>query len=109
MGHAYKIVPMLVWQARYRSLPSDEAPLLTDMYSHGLARLSLTAYAFGFAATAAGIASGEVDILRTGAACALAGAAGFSLNMVLVLAGALRRRLETAAPVAAGLQARSGS
>jgi cbb3-type cytochrome oxidase subunit 1 len=107
MGHAYKIVPMLVWQACYRSLAAGQAPLLTEMYWHRLAGLSLAVYAAGFVGTAAGFALDEVSLLQVSALLALAGGSGFVANMVVVLAGGLRGA-HARIPVPAAPEARSG-
>ncbi|MFN8557106.1 MAG: hypothetical protein U0531_07050 [Dehalococcoidia bacterium] len=102
IGHSYKIVPMLVWQARYASAPPGAAPLLTEMYARRPAALSLAFYAAGFCVTLAALLLGDARALRTGAAIGTAGVMLYEAIMLYVAVGrhAPQRSARPAAPPA---------
>jgi cbb3-type cytochrome oxidase subunit 1 len=88
MGHAYKIVPMLVWQLRYSDrTKTGPAPLLTDMYPHRPAAAGLVLYGAGAATLIGGLLAGNVAAVRLAALVAGLGLALFLGNMAWIILG----------------------
>ncbi len=70
MGMLYKIIPFLVWYARYsKHIGLTKVPSLADLYSPGLQVLGYWTYLSGLAGTSIGIVSGNAVVVRCG--CAL--------------------------------------
>jgi hypothetical protein len=67
MGMFYKIVPFLVWFARYsRQIGRAQVPALADLYSARLQSLGYWAYLFGLAVTSVAIVLSNEDGVRIG-------------------------------------------
>ncbi len=95
-AHLIKIVPFLVWLHRYgRGMGRGPVPLLKDLLPQRAAVAAIGGYAFGFAATAIGLLTGQTGIIRVGAWCAAAGALGL---FGVVLAVLLPHRRSSRAP-----------
>ena len=81
-GHAFKVVPMLVWTGRYAArMGTPGTPTLSDLYPARLAHVEPVAFAAGLALLVAGVLAGSRG-LAAGGACAL-------LASALAVAGAV--------------------
>lgn len=67
-GHAFKVLPMLVWTGRYATLAGTPgAPRLSDLYPHRLAVAEQAAFAAGTLLLAGGVLAGSSAVTRLGA------------------------------------------
>jgi hypothetical protein len=99
VGFFYKIVPLLAWTGRFRGrMGKGPVPTVAQMYSARLAYGQLGAMAIGVIALAAGIAIGQVHVVRCGAVLYLIGLGIFMLQLLGIAFG---RVLPAAAPVSA--------
>jgi hypothetical protein len=87
MGMLYKIIPFLVWFARYsRQIGRTRVPALADLYSARLQALGYWAYLAGLAATSGAIVLSNETGVRIGAGCLALGVATLALNVGKMLA-----------------------
>ena len=85
-AHLIKIVPFLIWLHRYgRGMGRGPVPLLKDLLPQRAAIIAITAYACGFATTAAGLLSGRIPLIQIGAWCAAVGAVALCGVLLRVL------------------------
>lgn len=83
VGHFYKIVPFLVWIARFRGrMGKGHVPAVADLYSSRVALVQLVAMSAGVVALAAGALHGETHCVRAGASLFLAGVLLFAVQGV---------------------------
>lgn len=69
IGNSFKIVPFLVWNARYRELAGREpVPMVAELSSDWLAHLTLTLHATGVLVVIAGALWGSLLLLHSGGA-----------------------------------------
>ncbi|MDE3150923.1 MAG: hypothetical protein KGL93_01615, partial [Gemmatimonadota bacterium] len=84
-GFLYKIVPLLVWTARFGGRIGQTAlPTAADLYSAPVARVQLAVNASAVAVLLAGIAAGSALVARGGALLFLLGVTLFAYQMVRV-------------------------
>lgn len=85
VGHMYKIVPFLVWTARYAGLAGREAvPTLREMFSERAAYAAYLTLAIGVLGVTAGLLGSWPVAARAGAALALLGALIFAYGMYTI-------------------------
>ncbi len=85
-AHLTKIVPFLVWLARYGTgMGRRPVPLLRDLLPRRAATGAIAAYATGVVTTAAGFLSDRQAIIQAGALVAALGAIGLFGALVFVL------------------------
>ena len=90
VGFFYKIVPLLVWTARYRQRMGKEAgalPTVADMYSARIAQLQLGAMTAGVVLLGAGILTGAPHVTRCGTVLFLTGVLLFTSQLVRISFG----------------------
>jgi hypothetical protein len=86
IGNSYKILPFLVWYHRYRQLAGIRpVPVVSDIYSEGLARTTLVLHASATVVAMAGALLGDLDILRTGGALLALGAVVHLLSLAHIV------------------------
>lgn len=83
VGHFYKIVPFLVWIARFRGrMGKGHVPAVADLYSSRVAIAQLCAMSAGVVALAVGVLAGQTHCVRAGAALFLIGVLLFAVQGV---------------------------
>jgi hypothetical protein len=93
-GQFYKIVPFLVWIARFRhDMGRRKVPTVAELYSTRAAHAGLVSFALAMLVLLAGIALGEVMVVRVGALLFAGGVAMLVSQMTHV---ALTRRVAEA-------------
>jgi hypothetical protein len=93
-GQFYKIVPFLVWIARFRhDMGRRKVPTVAELYSARAAHAGLVSFALAMIVLLAGIALGEVMVVRVGALLFAGGVAMLVSQMTRV---ALTRRVAEA-------------
>lgn len=81
----YKIVPTLVWNARFGPLAGTrDLPRVADLYAHGVARGAATLLLAGPSLLLVGVAAGSVPLTATGAAILAVGTAIVAVQMVAI-------------------------
>lgn len=74
-GHAFKVLPMLVWTGRYATLAGTPgAPRLSDLYPHRLAVVEQAVFAAGTLLLAGGVLAAWAPAVRGGALLLVAAA-----------------------------------
>lgn len=102
LGMLYKIVPFLVWFARYsQEIGRSRVPALADLYSPALQRVGYWTYLAGLAAVTVATALGHEAAVRYSCAVLTAGVVVFVLNVGLILRHLARPTLEPFVPPAA--------
>jgi hypothetical protein len=85
VGNMYKIVPFLVWTARYASrIGKEKVPTLRELYDEGPATWALRTLAAGSAMVVAGLWLTWFPLAQAGALLTTAGAALFSWGMYTI-------------------------
>lgn len=75
IGNSYKILPFLVWYHRYRQLAGIRpVPVVADIYSEGVAGVTLAIHSVAMLVAITGALLGELDVLRAGGAVLAVGA-----------------------------------
>lgn len=101
LGMLYKIVPFLVWFARYSpEVGRCRVPALSDLYSPVLQRAGYWIYLAGLGALTLATALGHEAAVRAACAVLAAGVAVFALNVGLILRHLARPTLEPLVPPA---------
>jgi len=86
VGMLFKIVPFLVWYARYsKEIGRNKVPSLAELYSEPLQAVTYWLYVVGLAATSVAIALANQNAARWGFALIVAALAVFAVNMGLIL------------------------
>jgi hypothetical protein len=93
VGMLFKIVPFLVWYARYsKEIGRHKVPSLAELYSEPLQAISYWLYVVGLVATSVAIALANQNAARWGFALIVAALAVFAVNMGLILSHLRRPR-----------------
>lgn len=80
-GYFYKIVPFLVWIARYHGrVGTGRLPAVADLYIARIAQIQLFTMSAGVVAITAGVLAGQSHCTRAGAALFLAGVLLFGVQ-----------------------------
>ena len=91
IGQFYKIVPFLIWIARYRhEMGRKRVPALSELYSSNAAHHGLVAFTVAVAALVAGEAFGSTLVLRAAACLFSLGVLLFAGQMVRVAFGSAK-------------------
>jgi hypothetical protein len=86
VGMLFKIVPFLVWYARYsKDIGRQKVPSLAELYSEPLQAVTYWLYVVGLAATSVAIAVANESAARWGFTFIAAALAVFAMNMGLIL------------------------
>lgn len=86
IGNSFKIVPFLVWNARYRQLAGLEpVPMVAELSNSAWAHATLTLHALGVVLIAAGALLGDLSLLRSGGLVIAASGASHAGAMVSIL------------------------
>jgi hypothetical protein len=102
LGMLYKIIPFLVWFARYSlEVGRYRVPALADLYSPTLQRVGYWTYLAGLGALTVATAFGHEAAVRYSCAVLAASVAVFALNVGLILRHLVRPTLEPFVPPAA--------
>lgn len=84
-GQFYKIVPFLVWIARFRhDMGRRKVPTVAELYSARAAHVGLLSFALAMIVLLGGVALGEVMVVREGALLFAVGVAMFASQMTRV-------------------------
>jgi hypothetical protein len=95
VGMLFKIVPFLVWYARYsKEIGRRKVPSLAELYSEPLQGVTYWLYVAGLLATSVAIAVSNQSATRWGFALIAAALAVFAVNMGLILSHLWRPRPE---------------
>lgn len=95
LGMLYKIVPFLVWLARYSPwIGRARVPQLAEMYSQQLQPWGFWLFLAGLGLTTAAVVAGNPWAVRGGVAVLAAGLAVFAANLVRVLWHLVQPRIE---------------
>ncbi|MGZ8898612.1 MAG: hypothetical protein ACXW3Z_00825, partial [Limisphaerales bacterium] len=85
IGMLYKIVPFLVWYARYSGeIGRKKVPSLADLYSGRLQMLGYWAFLAGLTITTMGTMLGHAQCVQRGASVWLLGMGIFSVNIAKI-------------------------
>jgi hypothetical protein len=86
VGMLFKIVPFLVWYARYsKEIGRHKVPSLAELYSESLQAVTYWLYVVGLVATSVAIALANQSAARWGFAFVVVALAVFAVNMGLIL------------------------
>jgi hypothetical protein len=95
LGMLYKIVPFLVWYARYSSeIGKSKVPSLADLHSPNLQVISYWLFVIGLAATCMAIAVQQEGAARASWTLIVASLVFFAINMGQILSHFFRPRIE---------------
>ena len=95
VGMLFKIVPFLVWYARYsKEIGRHKVPSLAELYSEPLQGVTYWLYVAGLIATSVAIAVANQSAARWGFALIVAALSVFAVNMGLILSHLRRPRPE---------------
>jgi cbb3-type cytochrome oxidase subunit 1 len=98
LGMLYKIVPFLVWYARYSPLVGrSPVPALADMYSTRLQAVSYWLFLPGLLGTAVATALGHAPGVRWGCVALAGGVLVFAINLGRICSHLVRPKPETPA------------
>ncbi len=95
LGMLYKIVPFLVWYARYsREIGRSKVPALADLYSSRLQAWTYWLFVSGLVATSTSALMGHAEAVRWSCMLLAAGLLVFAINMAGILFHLFRPRIE---------------
>ncbi|MBI3853961.1 MAG: cbb3-type cytochrome c oxidase subunit I [Verrucomicrobia bacterium] len=95
LGMLYKIVPFLVWYARYsREIGRSKIPSLADLYSPRLQALGYWMFVVGLAATSVSIVSGNESAVQWSCSLLAASLVLFAMNMGKILLHLFQPKIE---------------
>lgn len=100
IGNSFKIVPFLVWNARYRERAGFErVPLVADLVNESWTNATLAVHAVAVATLGVGALAGQIAILHAGGLLLAIGGAG---NLGVLLSVLIHRPARHAAGTPAG-------
>ena len=95
IGMLYKIIPFLVWYARYsKQIGLTKVPSLADLYSPSLQVLGYWTYLSGLAGASIGIVSGKSLVVRCGCALLALSLLVLAANIAKILSHLIRPKTQ---------------